>query len=74
MAEGVRKFWEIEWSVTRCVIRAASIGYQGKEWTREFPSIEKARAEFEKAIKAKEKAGYIVRPGAALPKKRGKRK
>ena len=72
MAEGVLKCWAIELSGTKYVIRAGAIGYRGKEWTREFPNIEKARAEFEKVIKAKQKAGYVVRPGAAPPKKRGK--
>jgi predicted DNA-binding WGR domain protein len=72
--EGLRKFWAIELRGTKHVVRAGWIGLSGKETVREFPDEQKAQAEFEKAVRVKEKAGYVVRPAAAPPKRRGKRK
>jgi predicted DNA-binding WGR domain protein len=67
----LRNFWAIELRGTKHIIRSGPIGLSGKEQVREFDDKEKARKEYEKAIKAKEKAGYEVRPGSP-PKKRGK--
>jgi predicted DNA-binding WGR domain protein len=69
LPEGIRKFWSIELSGLKHLIRHGQIGFRGKETTREFPDKQTARAQFEKAIQGKEKAGYQVRPGASTKRR-----
>ena len=67
--QGIRRFWSIELRGMRHVIRYGSIGLRGREHLREYADLRTARAQFEKAVRAKEKAGYRVLSGASTRRK-----
>ena len=73
-SQGIRRFWSIELRGVRHVIRYGGIGLRGQEHVREYADPRTARVQFEKAVSAKEKAGYTVLPGASTRRKATERK
>lgn len=53
------KYWEIESSGSSFTVRWGRIGTSGQRQTKDFPSAEKARHEYEKLVEEKLKKGYL---------------
>jgi predicted DNA-binding WGR domain protein len=72
--DGIRKFWSVELRGVRHVIRFGRIGLSGQEHVRQFTDSQMARVQFERAVKAKEKAGYRVLSGASTRRQASEKK
>lgn len=59
------KFWNIELDGARHTVTYGRIGTSGQSQTKEFPSADKAKADFDKLVASKLKKGYADAAGGA---------